>query len=288
MSAKQPPATGRVTLDYRYIGAPHDLITDQRICPPAFRLWCVLAYMDWTHEKPSLPILQGYMQQSDSEPPTRRSLYRWLGELEARGWLEWIRAPGKAGINDRLALKTRREPVTPGSQDRQPVTPESQPVIVGSQVVTLRSQVDYFQALSEPLENTTQILSDLIDPPPPQRAPETSHGGGGDSYENALRSLLGSYGILAAQKIATQYAAMAAPPSIETISDAVKHVFDPNESHSRDRIARRLMDCPPPWPDLAIRAPTAPIVATRPNPPETPISQRAFAQLLKEHQRGSS
>ena len=157
-----PPAktTGRIAIDYRFAPAPHDLILDPHVSPPAFRLWCVLAYMDWTREPPSLPTLQGHMQQIDGPAPTRRSIYRWMSELETRGWLEWIRAPGKAGINDRITVKTRAQVVTSGSQLRQPVTPEAQPVIVGSQVVTLVSQVDYFQALSERPEHATQNRSD--------------------------------------------------------------------------------------------------------------------------------
>ena len=154
------PSTGRVTIDYRFAPAPHELILDPHVSPPAFRLWCVLAYMDWHHEPPSLPILQGHMRQIDGPEPTSRSIYRWLGQLETRGWIEWIRAPGKAGINDRITLKTRVQPVTPESQLRKPVTPESQPVIVGSQVVTLRSQVDYFQSLLEPQESPLQNRSD--------------------------------------------------------------------------------------------------------------------------------
>lgn len=153
-------STGRVTIDYRFAPAPHELILDPHVSPPAFRLWCVLAYMDWKHEPPSLPTMQGYMQQAGGEIPTRRSIYRWLSELETRGWLEWVRAPGKAGINDRLTLKTRAQVVTPESQLRKPVTPESQPVIVGSQVVTLRSQVDYFHALLEPQDSPLQNRSD--------------------------------------------------------------------------------------------------------------------------------
>jgi len=159
MKRAQPP-TGRVTIDYRFAPAPHELILDRHVSPPAFRLWCVLAYMDWQHERPSLPILQGHMQQTDGAEPTKRSIYRWLGELETRGWLDWTRTPGKAGINDRITLKTRAQPVTPESQLRQPVTPESQPVIVGSQVVTLRSQVGYFQALLEPVNDPLQNRSD--------------------------------------------------------------------------------------------------------------------------------
>jgi len=183
-----PASTGRVTIDYRFAPAPHELILDRHVSPPAFRLWCVLAYMDWKHEPPSLPTMQDYMQQIDGPIPTRRSIYRWLGELETRGWLDWVRAPGKAGINDRLTLKTRAQVVTPGSQVRKPVTPESQPVIVGSQVVTLRSQVDYFQALLEPQEKALQNRSDH----------DQTHDGDGDGGRTLV--FLESEGIGAAKE----------------------------------------------------------------------------------------
>lgn len=159
-STPMPPAktTGRIAIDYRFVPAPHELILDPHVSPPAFRLWCVLAYMDWTREPPSVPILQSYMQQEGGEPPTRRSIYRWFGELESRGWLEWIRTPGKAGINDRVTVKTHGQAVTSESQLQQPVILMSQPATLGSQVVTLGSQVDYFHALSEPPEKTTQKI----------------------------------------------------------------------------------------------------------------------------------
>jgi hypothetical protein len=153
--APSKPA-GRVTIDYRFIAAPHDLLLDAHVSPLAFRLWCMLLYIDWTKEPPSIPILQKYLQQADGTPPTRRSIYRWFSELESRGWLEWIRAPGKAGINDRVILKTHGKPVTPESQPGQPVIVESQPAILRSQVEIVGSQVDYFHALSEPPKNTTQ------------------------------------------------------------------------------------------------------------------------------------
>src|SRR5438552_32341 len=85
-------------------------------------------------------------------PTERRSSSRWLGELEAAGWLEWQRSPGHAGINDRFALKTdpeSSEPVTPESQPAQPVIVESQPVTPESQPVTLRSQAPLIHPLPE-------------------------------------------------------------------------------------------------------------------------------------------
>jgi len=153
--APSKPA-GRVTLDYRFVPVPHDLVLDSHVSPLAFRLWCVLSYMDWTKEPPSIPILQKYLQSDDGAPPTRRSIYRWFGELELGGWLEWTRTPGKAGINDRVTVKTHGKPVTAESQHDQPVIVESQPAILRSQVEIVGSQVDYFQALSEPPKNVTQ------------------------------------------------------------------------------------------------------------------------------------
>ena len=151
----------RITIDRLFALAPHDLIADVHISPPAFRLWCVLHMMIWLHEPPDMERLQERMNAAD--PPTRRSIYRWLGELEAAGWLEWQRSPGKSGVNDRFALKTKAEPVTPESQLNEPVTPESQPVIVGSHPVTPESQAPPIHPLPEPLKQATQIFKDHED-----------------------------------------------------------------------------------------------------------------------------
>jgi hypothetical protein len=168
MAAAKP--TDRITLDYAFAAPPTAMIIDSRLSPPAFRLWCVLYMLAWTREDPATEALQVHMRQGDILP-TRRSIYRWLAELEACGWLDWQRAPGKAGANDRFTLLTRPvtlrsqeqpaaqpvivesqviKPVIVGSQVAKPVTPESQPVIVESQVVS-------FSALSEQPKDTPKI-----------------------------------------------------------------------------------------------------------------------------------
>jgi hypothetical protein len=262
-----PPAktTGRIAIDYRFAPAPHELILDPHISPPAFRLWCVLAYMDWTHEPPSLPLLQGYMQQANGDPPTRRSIYRWLGELETRGWIEWIRAPGKAGINDRVTVKTRANVVTSGSQLGKPVTPESQPVIVGSQVVTLGSQVDYFQALSEPPEKTTQNRSDhdqiMIGDDRDRRTLEFLENEGiGAAKEFAClpydpMRLDYQNRIAAGQSIATIVKAWRRKPPTETYHYERSRPIQPNDAPDRRRPSERLGERPalPPGLKLAGR-----------------------------------
>jgi hypothetical protein len=158
----------RITIDRLFAPAPHDLITDPTISAPAFRLWCCLHMMAWLREPPDVDRMAERMDRN--EPPNRRSIYRWLGELEASGWLDWQRSPGRAGVNDRFHLKTNgaAEPVTPESQPAQPVTPESQPVTPESQPVTPESQPPTFYPLWERTKHATQNHEN-----------HETHGGGG-------------------------------------------------------------------------------------------------------------
>jgi hypothetical protein len=137
------PLQSSVTADRLFAPAPHGLINDPLISHAAFRLWCVLHRLAWLREEPTIGRMAEEMTQDD-RTPDRRSVYRWLGELEGGGWLDWTRTPGKASVN-RFVVRSERKSVTPESQpvtpESQPVTPESQPVTPESQPVTLRSQV---------------------------------------------------------------------------------------------------------------------------------------------------
>src|SRR5262245_32247074 len=98
-------STARVTGDELFVPASHVLVTDRRVSHPAFRLWCVLHRLWFLHEPPTMELLQELMGTSveekreteaqDSEPikrpkvwqpATRRSIERWLHELEVAGW----------------------------------------------------------------------------------------------------------------------------------------------------------------------------------------------------------
>lgn len=143
-----------VTTDRLFAPAPHGLIADSEISYAAFRLWCVLHRLAWLREAPEIERLCAEMRQGD-RVPDRRSVYRWLGELESSGWLDWERTPGKAHSN-RFTVRSERGPVTYESEDCKPVTLESQPVTLRSQVVTLVSQVPPVQPHPERMKNATQ------------------------------------------------------------------------------------------------------------------------------------
>ena len=178
-----------VTADRLFAPAPHGLINDAAISHAAFRLWCVLHRLAWLHEPPEIPRLCEEMRQDD-RVPDRRSVYRWLGELEVNGWLDWQKTPGKATLN-RFVVRSERNPVTLRSQVAEPVTPESQPVTPESQPVTLRSQVPPIYPHSERIKNGSQnhkILRDQESPPPTMSHPprESSGGGGFNETEDLL------------------------------------------------------------------------------------------------------
>lgn len=240
----------RITNDSLFAPAPHELITDPNVSPPAFRLWCILHKRAWMREPPDVPELAKDMAQAGQAPPTRRSIYRWLGELESAGWLGWAKCPGKAGQNDRFELfTTRRQPVTAESQLGQPVTLGSQPVIVESQVVTIGSQVGPIYPLPERVNLATQ-----------NHEIHESHGGGGGSPPPAespgpapaapapagaelqpMIELFASYGIGAAELLANKYRAHWPATSLAELAELCAQLYDPSAGkNAPGRLYRRL------------------------------------------------
>jgi hypothetical protein len=98
--AGDPQSPPRVSGDELFVPASHVLITDRQVSHPAFRLWCVLHRLWFLHEPPVMELLQELMgttitdkatQAETWQPATRRSIERWLTELEQAGWLIWAR-----------------------------------------------------------------------------------------------------------------------------------------------------------------------------------------------------
>lgn len=98
--AGDPQSLPRVSGDELFVPASHVLITDRQVSHPAFRLWCVLHRLWFLHEPPVMELLQELMgtiitdkatQAEAWQPATRRSIERWLTELEQAGWLVWAR-----------------------------------------------------------------------------------------------------------------------------------------------------------------------------------------------------
>jgi hypothetical protein len=86
--------------DELFVPASHVLVIDRQVSHPAFRLWCVLHRLWFLHEPPVMELLQELMgttitdkatQTETWQPATRRSIERWLTELEQAGWLVWAR-----------------------------------------------------------------------------------------------------------------------------------------------------------------------------------------------------
>ncbi|WP_165360917.1 hypothetical protein [Candidatus Chloroploca sp. Khr17] len=94
------PGFPRLGGDELFVPASHVLIIDRQVSHPAFRLWCVLHRLWFLHEPPVMERLQTLMgtlgpssatQEATWQPATRRSIERWLTELEQAGWLIWAR-----------------------------------------------------------------------------------------------------------------------------------------------------------------------------------------------------
>lgn len=95
-----PPGVPRLGGDELFVPASHVLVIDHQVSHPAFRLWCVLHRLWFLHEPPVMELLQELMgttitdkatQTETWQPATRRSIERWLTELEQSGWLVWAR-----------------------------------------------------------------------------------------------------------------------------------------------------------------------------------------------------
>ncbi|HWQ13695.1 MAG TPA: hypothetical protein VNL77_12900 [Roseiflexaceae bacterium] len=102
-SARDPSLSSgapKLSGDELFVPASHVLVIDRQVSHPAFRLWCVLHRLWFLHEPPVMELLQELMgttitdkatQVETWQPATRRSIERWLTELEQAGWLIWAR-----------------------------------------------------------------------------------------------------------------------------------------------------------------------------------------------------
>lgn len=150
----------------------------------------------------------------------------------------------------------------------------------GTLLDTKQSEFEAVECAETPIVKNEIHHDPSIDPPPPVQI----GGGGGEdiSYEQEVRKLLGGFGILAARKIAGQYAAMRQQPPLSAIRTAIEQLLDPREPHNLDRIARRLMDCAPPYTTPTARAPTSraiPPPTTIARPPDAMSSQQTASNL---------
>lgn len=91
-----------------FVPVPHRLLADRRVSDAACRLWGVLYQLAWNDEPPTIERLQSLMATAgplDEQPRvevTRRSVYRWLAQLERTDWLRWHR--NERDIDDRFEL----------------------------------------------------------------------------------------------------------------------------------------------------------------------------------------
>ncbi|MBP1464362.1 hypothetical protein EYB53_001455 [Candidatus Chloroploca sp. M-50] len=112
------PGFPRLGGDELFVPASHVLIIDRQVSHPAFRLWCVLHRLWFLHEPPVMERLQTLMgtlgpssatKEATWQPATRRSIERWLTELEQAGWLIWAR---RGDTTRRYHLRTHARSAT--------------------------------------------------------------------------------------------------------------------------------------------------------------------------------
>jgi hypothetical protein len=151
--AASHPRKKRIEIDVLFAPLPQALILDPHVSAQACRLWGVLYVFRWNDRQPDFAPL------ADALGTTERSVYRWLQELEATGWIAWNR---NASVPDRFTLCTTAAPAQSDigvNSPPQELIPLSNKLIPGSKQLTPRS------------EELTQVsISTCFDPLP---APQT-------------------------------------------------------------------------------------------------------------------
>lgn len=139
----------RIEIDVLFAPVPQALVLDRQISAQACRLWGVLYVFRWNDTPPDFDKLAEALGATD------RSVYRWLLELEAVGWIAWNR---NASVPDRFTLRTTAAPAesdTGVNSGNDKLTPGSNKLILRSKQLTPES------------EELTQVsISALFDPAP--------------------------------------------------------------------------------------------------------------------------
>jgi hypothetical protein len=157
MPARRPRQ--RIEIDALFAPLPQDLILDARVSAPAARLWGVLYVFRWNGNDPDFPDLAAAMATSE------RSVYRWLQELEQRGWIDWDK---HASLQDRFTLRTAPggvpidtcvkfgpDDLTPRSKE---LIPRSNDLIPGSKSLTQVSIFEGTSGVETPQTDPTQKI----------------------------------------------------------------------------------------------------------------------------------
>jgi len=153
MAPSHPRHKRRIEIDVLFAPVPQALVLDKEISAQACRLWGVLYVFRWNDTPPDFDKL------AEALGATERSVYRWLLELEAVGWIAWNR---NASVPDRFTLRTTAQAAesdTGVNSDGDKLIPRSKQLIPRSKQLTPES------------EELTQVsISTLFDPIP---MPET-------------------------------------------------------------------------------------------------------------------
>lgn len=190
----------------------------------------------------------------------------------------------KGVLEDPFSAPQKGQSSTPIPEDKRGKVIELKGVNQSDKRGTLldakQSEFEALECAETPIvKNDNHHHDPSIDPPPPAQ----NGGGGGEiSYEQEVRKLLGGFGILAAKNIAAKYAAMPDRPTLDAIRTAVEQMYDKRDPYNLEHIARRLMDCAPPYATPTARAPTSraiPPPTTIARPPDAMSTQQTVSNL---------
>jgi hypothetical protein len=147
--APSHPRKKRIEIDVLFAPLPQALVLDRNVSAQACRLWGVLYVFRWNDIPPDFDKLAEALNTTD------RSVYRWLQELEATGWIAWNR---NASVPDRFTLCTTAAP----AQSDTDVNSAAHKLTPGSNKLIPRSK-----ELTQVSEELTQVsISALFDPAP--------------------------------------------------------------------------------------------------------------------------
>lgn len=142
----------RIEIDVLFAPLPQALILDKNVSAQACRLWGVLYVFRWNDTPPDFDKLAEALDTTD------RSVYRWLQELEATGWIAWNR---NASVPDRFTLCTTAAPALHGENDIDVNSDHGKLIPRSNKLTNLSNK------LTPGSEELTQVsISTLFDPAP--------------------------------------------------------------------------------------------------------------------------
>jgi len=156
MAPSHPRHKRRIEIDVLFAPVPQALVLDAHVSAQACRLWSVLYVFRWNDTPPDFDKLATALDTTD------RSVYRWLQELEATGWIAWNR---NASVPDRFTLRTtagEKESDISVNSDHEKLIPRSNKLTRVSKQLTSGSEELTQVSISALLDGAAMPQTDTL------------------------------------------------------------------------------------------------------------------------------